>query len=128
MQNLKKLRYIIMIILNTTTDQYISIIPTQISSAGNEIILEFINETTKEIFLKLASTLTTTNDITSFYCEGLNFLKENTFFNLRCYFNVSNVVIYKDRVFVTNQIKSQYSINDGQYRTTPIDNNNYITI
>jgi hypothetical protein len=57
-----------------------------------------------------------------------DFLKENTFYVLKAYFEGSGVIIYKDRVFVTNQSQSSYSINSGQYTSTSIDNNSYITI
>jgi len=118
-----------MIILSTlSSDTTFYIIPTQVSKVGNSIILEFTNETTKEVFLILASIVTTTNDITSIYIEELQFLKDNTFFNLRLYFNITGETIYKDRVFATNQTQGTFSINNGQYITPTIDNNSYITI
>jgi len=158
-----------MIILTTSANQIIPIIPiTQVDLNGNDLILEFTNETTKEIINIIARYTESVNDI--FYIRNyivsqlildfkirvsqdsgtyesessqiqilnnldgitanVNFsiLKENTFYVLKAYFNVSNVIIYKDRVFVTNQPQSSYSINSGQYTSPSIDNNNYITI
>jgi hypothetical protein len=122
-------RYIVMIILTTSASQTFPIIPiSQIDLTGNSIRLEFTNETTKEIITKTATTRTSTNDIYTVGSTDLSFLKENTFYVLKAYFNLTNVVIYKDRVFVTNQSQSSYSINNGQYTSTSIDNNSYITI
>ena len=117
-----------MIILTTSASQTFPIIPIQqVDLSGNSIRLEFTNETTKEVTTKTATTRST-NDIYTIGSTDLSFLKENTFYVLKAYFNVSGVIIYKDRVFVTNQAQSSYSINNGQYTTPNIDNNNYITI
>jgi len=158
-----------MIILTTSANQIIPIIPiTQVDLNGNDLILEFTNETTKGITNIIARFTESVNDI--FYVRNyivsqlisdfktrvsqdsgiyesessqiqilnnldsispnVNFsvLQENTFYVLKAYFDVSGVVIYKDRVFVTNQSQGSYSINNGQYTTPSIDNNNYITI
>ena len=118
-----------MIILTTSASQTFPIIPiSQTDLSGNSISLEFTNETTKEVTTKTATTRTSVNDIYTIGSTDLSFLKENTFYVLKAYFNVSNVIIYKDRVFVTNQSQSSYSINNGQYTSTSIDNNSYITI
>lgn len=118
-----------MIILTTSATQTFPIIPiSQTDLSANTIALEFTNETTKEVTTKTATTRTSVNDIYYVTNTTLSFLKENTFYVLKAYFNVSGVVIYKDRVFVTNQSQSSYSINNGQYTSPSIDNNNYITI
>jgi hypothetical protein len=158
-----------MIILTTSANQTFPIIPiSQVDINGNDLILEFTNETTKEITNIIARYTESINDI--FYVgnyivselisnfkirvsqdsgtyesesnqiqilnnldaisPNVNFiiLNENTFYVLRAYFDVSDVTIYKDRVFVTNQPQSSYSINNGEYTTPNIDNNSYITI
>lgn len=118
-----------MIVLTTSATQTFPIIPTaQVDVSGNTIRLEFTNETTKEVITKTATTRASINDIYYLTNNDLSFLKEETFYVLRVYFNVSNVVIYKDRVFVTNQAKSTYSINNNDYDLPTIDNNSYITI
>jgi hypothetical protein len=169
MQNSKILRYTNMIILTTSANQIIPIIPiSQVDLNGNDLILEFTNETTKQVTNIIAIYSECVNDI--FYVRNyivsqlisdfkirvsqdlgiyesessqiqilnnldsitpnVNFsiLQENNFYVLKAYFDVSNVIIYKDRVFVTNQSQDSYSINNGQYLTPTIDNNSYITI
>lgn len=129
MQNSKILRYTIMIILTTSASQTFPIIPiSQTDSSANSIILEFTNETTKEVTTKTVTTRVSVNDVYYVTNTALSFLKQNTFYVLKVYFNVSNVIIYKDRVFVTNQSQSTYSINNSQYVTPTINNNSYITL
>ena len=129
MQNLKFIRYISMTILNTSASQTFPIIPiNQIDSVGNTISLEFTNETTKEVTTRVATTRASISDIYYLTNTNLSFLQENIFYVLKVYFTGSGVVIYKDRVFCTNQTQSSYSINNGQYLTPTIDNNSYITI
>jgi hypothetical protein len=115
-----------MIILTTSANQTFPIIPiSQTDLIGNSIRLEFTNETTKEVVTKTATTRTSINDIYYLSSNDLSFLKQNTFYVLKAYFNVSGNTIYKDRVFVTNQPKSSYSINNGDYTLPNIDNNFY---
>ena len=115
-----------MIILTTSANQTFPIIPiSQTDLIGNSIRLEFTNETTKEVVTKTATTRTSINDIYYLSSNDLSFLKENTFYVLKAYFNVSGVTIYKDRVFCTNQPKISYSINNGDYTLPNIDNNFY---
>jgi hypothetical protein len=115
-----------MIILTTSANQTFPIIPiSQTDLIGNSIRLEFTNETTKEVVTKTATTRTSINDIYYLSSNDLSFLKENTFYVLKAYFNVSGVTIYKDRVFCTNQPKSSYSINNGDYTLPDFDNNFY---
>jgi len=129
MQNSKILRYTNMIILTTSASQTFPIIPiSQTDSSANSIILEFTNETTKEVTTKTVTTRVSVNDVYYVTNTALSFLKENTFYVLKVYFNVTNIIIYKDRVFVTNQSQGSYSINNSQYVTPTINNNSYITI
>jgi hypothetical protein len=118
-----------MILLTTSANQTISIIPTeQVDLSGNTIALEFTNETTKEVITRTATTRTSVNDIYYVSNNNLSFLKEDTYYVLKVYFNVSGVVIYKDKVFVTNQSVSTFTINNGEYTLPNINNNSYITI
>ncbi len=118
-----------MIILTTSATQSIPIIPiSQVDPFGDIIILQFTNETTKEVTTRTVTTQASVNDIYYVDNTNLSFLKENIFYVLKVYFEGSGITIYKDRVFVTNQTQSIYSINNGQYVTPTIDNNDYITI
>ena len=129
MQNLKLLRYTNMTILTTSASQTFPIIPiNQVDQSGNTITLEFTNETTKAVTTRVVTTRQSINDIYYLTNTNLSFLQENTFYVLKAYFTGSGVVIYRDRVFCTNQTQGSYSINNGQYLLPTIDNNSYITI
>lgn len=144
-----------MIILTTSSTQTFPIIPiNQVDLSGNNIRLEFTNETTKGLVAKTATTRTLTNDIYYVGSNDLSFLKENTFYNLTVIstpfpltvdntnikvdnniltvdmtkFSGQDFLIYKDKIFCTNQSQSSYSINNGEYTSPNIDNNSYITI
>lgn len=155
-----------MIIISTASEQTFSIIPTRESDGINDIYLSFENETTKEMFIRLATYRISENDIlqigitpiqitvnnfkirvqnnNGFFeaenCltgqltdlnilvpeEHLSFLTENNFYNLKVYFQNTNEIIYKDRIFCTNQ--TDYTINNNSYVLPTINNNSYITI
>ena len=123
MQKFKKMRYIIMKVLNTDLIQGFSIIPTR--EVVGVVSLEFTNETTKEVYLRTATSLIQT-DLLELNVANLNFLIQDNFCNLKVTNN--NEVIYKDRVFCTNYSSATYSINNGEYTLPNIDNNDYITI
>ena len=117
-----------MIILTTESTQSLYIIPTKIVDQDiNSVYMNFVNETTKEILTINNPTIYIDGDLFYFSVSGLN-LKENTFYNLKVYYNNSNEIIYKDRILCTNQSKDTFSINTGVYTLPNIDNNNYITI
>lgn len=118
-----------MTILTTSASQTFPIIPiNQVDQSGNTITLEFTNETTKAVTTRVVTTRQSINDIYYLTNTNLSFLQENTFYVLKAYFTGSGVVIYRDRVFCTNQAQGTYSINNGQYLVPTIDNNSYITI
>ena len=128
MQNSKLLRYTNMIILNTDTEQSFSIIPIIQSDIDlNDIYATFKNETTKQIISKDLFR-SNVKDVLVCVIEDLDFLTENNFYELTIKFTNTQQIIYKDRVFCTDQTISSYSINNGQYITPTIDNNSYITI
>jgi hypothetical protein len=118
-----------MIVLNTNISQTFPIIPTRISDGtNNRINFAFTDETTKEIFYKVSLTRIESYDTLIVGSPNLDFLKENRFYNLVVSFENTNEVIYKDRVFCTNQPIASYSINKDEYTLPNIDNNDYITI
>lgn len=57
----------------------------------------------------------------------LDCLYEGGFFELSV-LNASSNILYKDRLFSTNQSIENYSINDGNYNTLNTNNNDYIVI
>ena len=123
MQKFKKMRYIIMKVLTTNLIQGFSIIPTR--EVVGVVSLEFTNETTKEVYLRTATSLIQT-DLLEFNVTNLNFLIQDNFYNLKV--TNDNEVIYLDRIFCTDQSTATYSINNLEYTLPNIDNNNYITI
>jgi hypothetical protein len=131
MQKNNLLRYINMIILTTNTSQTFPTIPTRVVDEEDmDIWLSFTNETTKDVYYLFSSVRYLSMDILYLGCseDELDFLKENTFYNLVVYFIGTNEIIYKDRVFCTNQPKAEFTINEGEYILPNIDNNSYITI
>jgi hypothetical protein len=117
-----------MIIVTTQRAQSIYIIPTQkVDEDINDVSLDFINETTKEIITINNPTIYIDGDLFYFDLKELKFV-ENIFYTLKVYYNNSNQIIYKDRCFCTNQNKDTFSINNGEYILPNIDNNEYITL
>jgi len=53
-------------------------------------------------------------------------LVENRFYDMTCKFG-SNV-IYKDKIFCTDQVIADYTVNEGQYTTENSYNNDYIIL
>lgn len=119
-----------MIYLNTNPEQTISIIPRKtLFPIGTTEELEYLlyNETTKEII--------NSNGIIDIYAESDIFqitiddfqLTENTFYEFTLMGNLSKI-LYKDRIFCTNQAINDFTINEGAYISAQTNNNNYITI
>jgi hypothetical protein len=54
-------------------------------------------------------------------------LKESSYFEYKIT-NQRSEIIYKDRIFSTNQSKDVYSINQGNYNALNTSNNDYIII
>ena len=125
-------RYIVMIILTTSPNQTFAIIPKRFfDSTAEDAYLLVENETTKDIFLySLFTKVSIVKDIAYVNLNLTNvLLQENTFYIFTIALGEElDEIVYKDRVFVTNQSQSTYSINNSQYTSTSIDNNSYITI
>ena len=127
MQNSKILRYTNMIILRQNFDETITIIPT-VNTTLVSLVFEFTDETTKTVYLREPYFTDFTFDLATYSVITSNFLKENTFYNLKVYNrDDTESIYYKDRVFcIANETTIQdYSINEGQYTLPNIDNNFY---
>jgi len=115
-----------MIVLTTQLNQNLEIIPTkQSDTALNTIYFEFKDETTQIVYNRLVTYQSTLNDLFIIGSDNLDFLIENNFYTLTVMFSVTNEVIYKDRIFCTNQTVKEYSINQNEYFLPNIDNNFY---
>jgi len=119
-----------MIILRQNFDETITIIPT-VNTTLVSLVFEFTDETTKTVYLREPYFTEFTFDLATYSVITSNFLKENTFYNLKVYWRDDvYATVYKDRVFciADDTTIQDYSINSGQYLTPTIDNNSYITI
>jgi hypothetical protein len=119
-----------MIVLTTAEAQWIYIIPTrQFDEDLNDIYVDIIDETTKQEYINIPISTFAIGDLFQIDFMTLDFLKENTFYNIKVYFGATNEVIYKDRMFCTDQpLYGTFSINNGEYILPTINNNTYITI
>lgn len=116
--------------ITTQQNQTVSILPRKTllqGLVGYELICKIKNETTKEIFTIEIETITFVSDIFNVVINGMTFLKENTFYEITFSDNINNIV-YKDRMYCTNQNVNQFTINQNEYILPNIDNNYYITI
>lgn len=96
-----------MIILKETIDtQRITFIPRELSATS--IVLR--NETTN-----IETTISTNFYLENYYliAETVFDLKENTFYNITIYNNSD--IVYKDKVFCTNQVIEDFTVNENQY-------------
>lgn len=115
-----------MIVLTTATAQNFEIIPTKQSDIGlNTIYFTFKDETTQIVYNRIVTYESALNDLFIIGSNNLDFLIENNFYELTVMFSVTNEVIYKDRIFCTNQTVKEYSINQNEYFLPNIDNNFY---
>ncbi len=116
-----------MIVLKQNQDEPFYIIPT-FNVNGVPLMFEFTDETTKTVYLREPTYTDFSFDLALFGMITSDFLKENTFYNLKVYSqnDVDNTV-YKDRVFciASDTTIQDYSINEGQYTLPNIDNNFY---
>ena len=98
-----------MIVLQETASaQDFKVIPRAYSADRMEITNETLNTT-------VSYDISVTQDSYYLTWSEIVTLKENTFYNLTV-FNGSDIV-YKDRIFCTNQTVSEYSVNNGEFTT-----------
>jgi hypothetical protein len=127
LQNKISSRYIGMIVLRQNQDDTITIIPT-FNVNGVDLVFEFTDETTKTVYLREPYFTDFTFDLATYSVITSNFIKENTFYNLKVYMRDDvYTTVYKDRVFciADDTTIQDYSINEGQYTLPNIDNNFY---
>jgi len=103
-----------MIILqNSVSSQTINFIPREYeASASNIYNISIINETTNKSVYNEDTNLFTLNDYYYQYSDTFS-LVEDTFYNLTI--KKSGNIIYKDKIFCTNQTVSDYSVNYNEY-------------
>ena len=124
------------ILTTSATGQSIKIIPRTFASVNNIVVRD---EVTNESFTYSSiQTDFNTNNYLTFLVTGTGMvdsnsntiLKENRFYNLTV--NSSSEIIYKDKLFVTNQslTNGNYDINSGEYTISNniSADNEYITV
>lgn len=124
-------RYISMVIFTTSTgNQNLYFIPRVYLTTG--VTLTLTDDITFDDATNTSATFTRQGD----YINGqvaFSDLKEDRFYTLRVKRNSDNEVLYKDKLFVTNQTLDQingdmYSINEGEYVEQQTSNNDYIVL
>lgn len=124
-------RYISMIVFTTSTgNQNLYFIPRVYLTSG--VTLTLTDDITFDNATNTSATFTREGD----YIKGevsFSNLKEDRFYTLRFVRNSDSEVLYKDKLFVTNQTIEQvngdlYSINNGEYIEQETSNNDYIVL
>jgi len=103
-----------MIILqNSSSSQTINFIPREyVASDSNIYNISIINETTNKSVYDEDTNVFTLNDYYYQYSDVFT-LVEDTFYTLTI--KKSGNVIYKDKIFCTNQTVTNYSVNNNEY-------------
>ncbi len=124
------LRYTIMIVMTTSSDvQDVFFIPREYETT--DISLKLTDDTTKSEATNTSSTFSRAGDFLKAEVAFSNFVEDH-FYTLKAVLTNGNVV-YKDKVFVTNQTLDQvnndlYNINKDQYVEKETSNNDYILL
>jgi hypothetical protein len=116
----------------SSSSQTIKVIPREYVGTAT---LKVRDDSTNKSYSYTVSPSTVRNylNIANVYTHsGSGILKEGRFYDLSLE-NASNKIIYKDKIFVTNQTINQgnnnyYTINSGEYTTENSYDNDYIII
>jgi len=120
-QNSKYNRFISMKILTTSTSaQTLKIIPREYQSNIDVILRD--NSTNESTTYSVATS--TSGDYMTF--DLTLSLVENRFYDMTCKFGSD--VIYKDKIFCTDQVIASYTVNENQYTTENTYDNDYIIL
>ena len=120
-----------MIVFTTSTSaQNLYFIPREYHTTDLEVVLT--DDITLNDATNTSSVFTREGDYIKAEIAYSN-LKEDRFYTLRVKLTTNNQIIYKDKMFVTNQTIDQvngdlYSINNGEYVEQETSSNDYIVI
>lgn len=114
-------------LIGTNGDKAFKVIPRQF--VNSTITVKLLSETTGALITKTPTASTDGNYMA--FTVAFGTLTEGDFYTLEI--KDGTVVIYKDRVFCTDQTVNQvnndyYSVNDGEYTTENSFDNDYIVI
>lgn len=124
-------RYTSMIVFTTSTGtQDMFFIPRIYDTTNVEVVLT--DDITLVDATNTAATFTRTGDYIKAELAYSN-LKEDRFYTVRVKRTTDNAILYKDKLFVTNQVIDQvnnnmYSINKDEYIEKETSSNDYIVI
>ncbi len=129
MQKLNNLRYISMKILTTSSSaQTIKVIPREYITSGTLTIRDDTSNTSKNYSI----TASTVDDDLVFNVTFSPVLAEGLYYDMTLK-NSSSKIIYKDKIFCTDQTINQtnnnyYTVNSGVYTTENSYDDDYITV
>ena len=114
-------------IIGTSGTKTFKVIPRQY--VDGEVTLKLTNESTRAV-VTVTATASTVRDYMSFNAV-FGTLKKDVFYNMDVL--ISGEVVYKDKVFCTDQTIDQssndyYTINENEYTTEDSYDNDYIII
>ena len=115
-----------LILQESNSAQIIKFIPRRWVS-GNNYNVKIINETTNTEVYNVNTTAITETLYYNSYSAAFTNLKQNIYYNLIITGVTVAGIVYKDRIFCTNQTVTDYSVNNGQY-TPQASDNEYITV
>jgi len=108
------------ILTTSTSAQTLKIIPREYQSNIDVILRD--SSTNESTTYSVATS--TSGDYMTF--DLTLSLVENRFYDMTCKFG--SEVIYKDKIFCTDQVVSDYTVNEGQYTTENTYDNDYIIL
>jgi len=118
-----------MIILNRTQSSHtLSIIPSSYSPTGASIFrIKVINEQQNtEVYNQTATSLTAV-DYYYTHTANLNLdANKDQDYLLEVTNTATNEVLYRDKIFATNQTVADYSVNAGRYTTNTTQSNDFL--
>jgi len=128
-QNCKKIRYNSMKLISTSGNKTFYVIPRKYDTG--DITVRLRNETTN-ISIDVTSTPIVEGNYLKFDAV-LGTLVENNFYTMELIASNGGDIVYKDKVFCTNQTVDQsnndyYDINKNEYTTEDSYNNDYVII
>lgn len=129
MQKIKILRYISMKVLKTTASaQTIKVIPREYITSGTLTVRDDTTNTSTNYNI----TASTVEDDLTFNVTFSPVLTEGFFYDMTVK-NSSAKIIYKDKIFCTDQTVNQannnyYTVNSGEYTTQNTYDDDYITV
>jgi hypothetical protein len=128
-QNCKNIRYNSMKLISTSGNKTFYVIPRKYNTG--DLTVKLRNETTN-ISIEVTSTPIVEGNYLKFDAV-FGSLIENNFYNLELIASNGGDIVYKDKIFCTNQTINQsnndyYDINKDQYITEDSYNNDYVII